>query len=183
MEVRGRALLGCVVALHIYAERYGERFTVTPCSEKLVIRTTYRYACEKASAPGLHIHKDIFNAAKHRVTKLVLKAKSTFYSCKILQCSTSKLLCIKNNITNNLQGKSKSTSFQTGFFPAELPLRFLNFLSGKISTIRNILDSHVNSQSFSRQPFCFLRSCGRPDMTFEVDWALKKQLSTYRSCV
>ena len=45
----GRGLLGCVVALHIIiAERYVERFTVTPCSEMLVAtRTTYRYAFKK----------------------------------------------------------------------------------------------------------------------------------------
>ena len=35
-----------------HAERYVERFTVTPCSEKLLtIRTTHRHASEKTSAP------------------------------------------------------------------------------------------------------------------------------------
>ena len=52
--IRGRGLLGCgVVALHIiYAGRYVECFTGTPCSEKLVtIHTKYRYiyASEKTS--------------------------------------------------------------------------------------------------------------------------------------
>ena len=38
METRVRGFLGCVVHgfTHKYAERYVERFTVTPCSEKLV---------------------------------------------------------------------------------------------------------------------------------------------------
>ena len=35
-----------------YAERCVERFTVTPCSEKLVIRTTYHCASEKTLTPG-----------------------------------------------------------------------------------------------------------------------------------
>ena len=53
---RGRGLLGCVVASHIILrELYVERFTVTPCSQKLVValRTPYCYTPEKTSAPGV----------------------------------------------------------------------------------------------------------------------------------
>ena len=42
------------MALYYYAERYVERFTVRPCSEKLVTtRTAYRYASEKTSTPAV----------------------------------------------------------------------------------------------------------------------------------
>ena len=35
-RIRGRGLLGCIVAFTHYTERYVERFPATPCSEKLV---------------------------------------------------------------------------------------------------------------------------------------------------
>ena len=41
---------------------------------------------------GLHVHKETLNAAKHRVTKLVPEAKSSFPTFKILECFISKLV-------------------------------------------------------------------------------------------
>ena len=74
----GRGLLGCVVAFtHTYAERYVERFTVTPCSETLVMLAR-RIAThpEKISNPDLGILSPTLYPLSHPVTPFGAMSKA-----------------------------------------------------------------------------------------------------------
>ncbi|WP_293681772.1 hypothetical protein, partial [Thiolapillus sp.] len=51
---------------------------------------------------GLTIHKEIMNSIKHKISRLVSDAKSTFYNFKVSTSSTVKELY---RLTNNLLGK------------------------------------------------------------------------------
>ena len=51
---------------------------------------------------GLTIHKEIVNSIKHKISRLVSDAKSTFYNCKV---STSSVVKELYRLTNNLLGK------------------------------------------------------------------------------
>ena len=70
---------------HNYAERYVERFTVAPCSEKLA--TTYRYASEKTSAPG-SIRLENFSCpnAMHGTFGLLSTGKASSHSIALPSC-------------------------------------------------------------------------------------------------
>ena len=87
---------------------------------------------------GLEIHKQIFRAANNLVTNIVDKAKCSFYSAKILACTTSRQLF---SITNSLLGKVKSTPLPSSIPMTELPQCFSDFFHCKIATIRQALDS------------------------------------------
>ena len=63
----------------------------------LTTKRQRRHAELQWGTTGLTIHKELYNQAKHHVTKLVQKAKSVFYSTKTAAAASSKeLYCITN---------------------------------------------------------------------------------------
>eukprot|EP00745_Piridium_sociabile_P040659 TRINITY_DN786_c0_g1_i8.p1 TRINITY_DN786_c0_g1~~TRINITY_DN786_c0_g1_i8.p1 ORF type:complete len:1132 (+),score=124.07 TRINITY_DN786_c0_g1_i8:119-3397(+) len=88
----------------------------------------------------LTIYKQIFQTARNCVTDIVDNAKSRFYSSKILACTTAKQLF---TFTNNLLGKVNSSPLPIVFSVHELPQKFSDFFTSKISLIREKLDAVV----------------------------------------
>ena len=87
---------------------------------------------------GLTVHKQLYNNAKRLVTKLVHKAKTTYYWCnKIKESLSCKQLF---SVANQLLGNKKPSPLPTVFPLIDLPKRFLDFFKDKIETIRNKLD-------------------------------------------
>ena len=110
-------------------------------SEKLLdAKRKRRQAERKWLSTGLTVFKDMYKTAKHRVTKIVLKAKSVYYNQQISLASSSKQLY---RITNNLLCKSKAKALPTLYPLSSLPDVFCNFFSNKIATIRHQLDSQA----------------------------------------
>ncbi|WP_419611270.1 hypothetical protein, partial [Thiolapillus sp.] len=64
-------------------------------------------------ASGLVVHKELYKKAKHCVTRIVMKAKSLFYNCKISSAFSIQELY---SITNNLLAKTKSTPLPQSYF-------------------------------------------------------------------
>ena len=95
------------------------------CAERLWLKT------------GLTVHKQLYNNAKKLVTKLVHKAKSTYYCNKIKESLSCKQLF---SVANQLLGNKKPSPLPTVFPLIDLPKRFLDFFKDKIKTIRNKLD-------------------------------------------
>ena len=86
---------------------------------------------------GLTVHKQLYNNAKKLVTKLVHKAKTTYYCNKIKESQSCKQLF---SVANQLLGNKKPSPLPTVFPLIDLPKRFLDFFKDKIETIRNKLD-------------------------------------------
>ena len=103
-----------------------------------------RRAERQSRASGLTVHRQIYQAARNAVTSIVDNAKCVFYSSKIIACTSSKQLF---TVTNNLLGKLNCTSLPTVFPLHELPQMFSDFFAGKISAIREKLDSVVPPSS------------------------------------
>ena len=73
---------------------------------------------------GLTIHKEIMNSIKHKISRLVSDAKSTFYNFKVSTSSTVKELY---RLTNNLLGKCTSTPLPSVYPTDQLPQVFSDF--------------------------------------------------------
>ena len=86
---------------------------------------------------GLAVHKQLYNNAKKLVTKLVHKAKTTYYCNKIKESLSCKQLF---SVANQLLGNKKPSPLPIVFPLIDLPKRFLDFFKDKIETIRNKLD-------------------------------------------
>ena len=71
------------------------------------------------------------------VTKLVDKARTTYYCNKINENLSCKQLF---SVANQLVGNKKPSPLPTVFPLIDLPKRFLDFFKDKIETIRNKLD-------------------------------------------
>ena len=77
---------------------------------------------------GLTVHRQIFNDLKHKITRLVDRAKTTFYSSKITVFTTCKELF---SVTNRLMNKTKCTQIPSSVPIAQLPQRFSDFFCQK----------------------------------------------------
>ena len=97
-----------------------------------------RRAEEQWRATHLTVHREIFQAARNYVTFIVDCAKTTFYSSKVLACSTVKQLF---SLTNNILGKVNSSPLPSNFSAQDLPQKFADFFTKKIALIREKLDS------------------------------------------
>ena len=94
--------------------------------ELLQAKRCRRQAERQWRASGLVVHKGLNKKAKHCVTRIVMKAKSPFYTCKISSAFSTKELY---SITNNLLAKTKSTPLPTSFPLPDLPGLFSTFFS------------------------------------------------------
>ena len=73
---------------------------------------------------GLTIHKEIMNSIKHKISRLVSDAKSTFYNFKVYTSSTVRELY---RLTNDLLGKSTSTPLPSVYPTDQLLQVFSDF--------------------------------------------------------
>jgi exonuclease III len=87
---------------------------------------------------GLTVHSEIYKAKRSAATYAVLKAKTDFYSAKVLESDTSKKLF---SVTNRLLGKPSASPLPTNIPALELPNAFSEFFTSKIVHIRQALDS------------------------------------------
>ena len=131
---------------------------------------------------GLTVHKQLcqlYNNAKKLVTKLVHKAKTTYYCNKIKESLSCKQLF---SVANQLLGNKKPSPLPTVFPLIDLPKRFLDFFKYKIETIRNKLDVLSSNPpactelSFHGRPHSF-QTCNRrlcqthhTQLTFKNMW-------------
>ena len=91
---------------------------------------------------GLTVHRQIFQQTRNKVTDIVHRAKSAFFSSKILACTTAKQLF---SVANNILGKVNTSPLPTKYSVHELPQKFADFFTSKIILIRQKLDSTVVS--------------------------------------
>ena len=106
--------------------------------ELLQAKRSRRQAERQRRASGLVVLKELYKKAKHCVTRIVMKAKSLFYNCKISSTSSTKE---RYSITNNLLAKTKSTPLPTLFPLPDLPGQLFTFFRDKIVKLRLDLDS------------------------------------------
>ena len=114
---------------------------------------------------GLIIHKEIMNSVKHRISRLVRDAKSTFYNFKGSTSSTVKELY---RLTNNLLGKCTSTPLPSVYPTDQLPQAFSDFFVNKVRQIRDSIDRqvvHPSSHSVSERRFSGTPLCGFETVT------------------
>ena len=101
-------------------------------SKELLQAKRCRHQAERQWCPcGLIVHKELYKKAKHCVIRIVMKAKSLFYNCKISSAYSTKELY---SITNNLLAKTKSTPLLASFLLPDLPGLFSTFFRDKIIT-------------------------------------------------
>ena len=87
---------------------------------------------------GLTAHRQIFSDLKHRITRLVDRAKTTFYGSKITVSTTSNELF---SVISRLMNKTKCAQIPSSVPVAQLPQTFSDFFCQNISTIRQNIDS------------------------------------------
>ena len=98
-----------------------------------------RKAEKKWLKSGLEVGRQIFAAAKKRVTKIVQTAKTRYFSDKISSSETSKQLF---DVCNQLRGKTNANSLPSTHPPYQLPDVFCNYFTQKVADIRATFDSH-----------------------------------------
>ena len=99
-----------------------------------------RHRAEKKwLSSGLVVFKQIYAAAKKRVTKIVDGAKTMYYSKKISTSETSKQLF---DVCNHLRGSSKATVLPSVYPLSQQPDVFCKFFTTKVADIRADLDRH-----------------------------------------
>ena len=92
---------------------------------------------KKAKNKGITIFQQIYSQAKNFVTSIVVKAKTSFYSSEISNCSNSKQIF---DISNKILGKSQNSPLPTHIPISQLPNSFCEFFISKVSKIRSDLD-------------------------------------------
>ena len=95
---------------------------------------------------GLTVHKQMYQQWREKnVTKLVHKAKITYYCCKISEgLSYKHRFSVTNQQLGNKTNKQNTIPFPTVFPLIDLPKRFLDIFEKKL-TIRNKRDVLTNS--------------------------------------
>ena len=110
--------------------------------ELLKAKRERRKAEKRWRISGLTVHRQFFQLTRNKVTDIVHRAKSAFFSSKILACTTAKQLF---SVANNILGKVKTSPLPTEYSVHELPQKFADFFTSKIILIRQKLDSAVVS--------------------------------------
>ena len=132
----------------------------TVASQLRALKQEKRRAERQWLRSGMTVHRQIFNALKHKITRLVNRAKTTFYSSKITVSTLCKKLFY---VTNRLMNKTKCTQIPSSVPIARLPQRFSDFCQ-KISTIRQNIDSLNIDRTLTLLPLVLLISffSGKP---------------------
>ena len=114
------------------------------------IRAIDRAAC--CCSQATTVNKQIFNAAKRLVAKIVHKAKSLFFGNEIRMATSSRQLF---NVCNRLIVQTRSSSFLSTYPIHDLPNVFNDYFLN-VQSIR----AHLDQQSLS------LTSCRLTDQQF-----------------
>ena len=95
---------------------------------------------KKSKNKGVTIFSQIYSQAKNLVTSIIVKAKSSYYSSQISNCSNSKQIF---DISNRILGKAQSSPLPSNLPASQLPDKFCEFFISKVSKIRSDLDQLV----------------------------------------
>ena len=131
---------------------------------------------------GLTIHKAIMNSIKHKISRVVSDAKSTFYNFKV---STSSAVKELYRLTNNLLRKCTSTSLPSVYPTDQLPQVFSDFFVSKVRQIRDSIDRqvvHPPSHSLCERRFSGTPLCGFETVTQEAALRCMKKMSP-KTCI
>ena len=93
------------------------------------------------------MNKQIFNAAKRLVAKIVYKAKSLFFGNEIAMSTSSKQLF---NICDKLIGRRRSSPLPSMHSLHDLPNVFNDYFLQKVQSIRADLDQQSLSRTSCR---------------------------------
>ena len=104
--------------------------------ELLKAKRERRKAEKRWRTSGLTVHRQIFQQTRNKVTDIVHRAKSAFFSSKILSCSTAKQ---SFSVANNILGKVNTSPLPTEYSVHELPQKFADFFTSRIILIRQNL--------------------------------------------
>lgn len=114
----------------------------------------------------LTVHRQIFQAARSKVSDLIASAKNSHFQNKIINATSSKELY---STMNDLLGASKDSPLPTTHPLNELPSVFSSFFSSKIQDIRDKLDKTPcqpcsTDPLFSGTPMCTFRSVSQDEV-------------------
>ena len=93
-------------------------------SQQRALKQEKRRAESQWLRSGLTVHRQIFNALKHRITQLFDRAKITFYWSKITVSTTCKE---RFSVTSSLMNKTKCTQIPSSVPIAQVPQSFSDF--------------------------------------------------------
>jgi hypothetical protein len=96
---------------------------------------------------GLTVLGNVPMQKKHKITRLVDKAKTAYYNTKVSTCTTSKQLF---SVTKRLMNKT-SQNILPSFPLSSLPQMFSDYFTSKVTNIRNNID---NKSNHSVNPVC-----------------------------
>ena len=132
---------------------FGDNLYKLIASQLRALKQEKRRAERQWLRSKLTVHKHIFNTVKHKIIRLVDKAKTTFYSSKIIASNTCKELF---SVTNKLMNKAKCIPLPSSVSIDRLPRMFSDFFCQKVSTIRQTIDSCSNIAHLGvvDKPFC-----------------------------
>ena len=96
---------------------------------------------------GLTVHKQMYQQLRDNYfTKLVHKAKTTYYCCKIIEGLTCKhRFSVANQLLGNKTNKQNTISFPTVFPLIDLPKRFLDIFEKKKKNKLKLSETNVVS--------------------------------------
>ena len=87
---------------------------------------------------GLAVHREIYQAKKYLVTLPFSQPKSDFYTSRIMDCASCKMLF---SVRNVMLGKANTSPLPTNVPPHQLANVLRHFFAEKIESIPNKLDS------------------------------------------
>lgn len=120
-------------------------------SELRALKQDKRHAERQWLCSDLAIHKQIFCSFKHKINRLVDKAKTAYFNAKISASTTCRQLF---SITNTLMNKTRCTALPSS--PVSLlPQRFCDFFVSKVSDIRSNIDMSASAGAPVSDPVSF----------------------------
>ena len=93
---------------------------------------------------GLTVFKEIYTAAKRKVTRIVCEAKKAFFTSKVSSCESSKQLF---SVCDQLSGRVKTSPLPTIHPIKQLPSMFSDYFVSKVAKIRSDLDQQTSTAS------------------------------------
>ena len=91
------------------------------------------------------VHRDIYIGQKKVVSDIIKKAKTNYYTDKVLECGRDQKALFR--VIDSLQGRNKSVVLPSFATPADAAKEFSDFFVHKICDIRNKLDSQDNTDT------------------------------------
>jgi hypothetical protein len=93
---------------------------------------------------GLTVHFEMYKTARNKVTALIGKAKTSYYSEKVQDCDTDQKALFR--VVDEILGRNKKQALPPHTSIKEVRERFSDYFKTKIETIRSNLDSEVKDE-------------------------------------